>query len=328
MDKNNVSGTDVLTCASFFAGVGGIDLGFEQTGRFKTLYANEFDAYPVLTYNENFEIKADCKDIHDVKPSDFPKVDVIMGGFPCQAFSIAGERKGFDDEKGRGTLFFEMLRLIKVKKPRVVFFENVKNLVSHDNGNTFKVIMDSLKEAGYHCDSLVMNASEYGNIPQNRERIYIVGFRNKKDLEKFHFPDKIALTTPLSDIIDFNHKVDDKYYYTEGKYANNLYEKLEAAMDDPNAVYQWRRQYVRKNKSGVIPTLTANQGEGGHNVCIVRTKYGIRKMTPAECFYAQGFPKTFKLPKMADSRLYKQAGNSVCVSVIKRIAEQIIKAIS
>lgn len=328
MDKNNVSGTDVLTCASFFAGVGGIDLGFEQTGRFKTLYANEFDAYPVLTYNENFEIKADCKDIHDVKPSDFPKVDVIMGGFPCQAFSIAGERKGFDDEKGRGTLFFEMLRLIKVKKPRVVFFENVKNLVSHDNGNTFKVIMDSLKEAGYHCDSLVMNASEYGNIPQNRERIYIVGFRNKKDLEKFHFPDKIALTTPLSDIIDFNHKVDDKYYYTEGKYANNLYEKLEAAMDDPNAVYQWRRQYVRKNKSGVIPTLTANQGEGGHNVCIVRTKYGIRKMTPAECFYAQGFPKTFKLPEMTDSRLYKQAGNSVCVSVIKRIAEQIIKAIS
>lgn len=328
MDKNNVSGTDVLTCASFFAGVGGIDLGFEQTGRFKTLYANEFDVYPVLTYNENFEIKADCKDIHDVKPSDFPKVDVIMGGFPCQAFSIAGERKGFDDEKGRGTLFFEMLRLIKVKKPRVVFFENVKNLVSHDNGNTFKVIMDSLKEAGYHCDSLVMNASEYGNIPQNRERIYIVGFRNKKDLEKFHFPDKIALTTPLSDIIDFNHKVDDKYYYTEGKYANNLYEKLEAAMDDPNAVYQWRRQYVRKNKSGVIPTLTANMGEGGHNVCIVRTKYGIRKMTPAECFYAQGFPKTFKLPKMTDSRLYKQAGNSVCVSVIKRIAEQIIKAIS
>lgn len=320
--------SDVLTCASFFAGVGGIDLGFEQTGRFKTVYANEFDAYPVLTYNENFEIKADCKDIHDVKSSDFPKVDVIMGGFPCQAFSIAGERKGFDDEKGRGTLFFEMLRLIKVKKPRVVFFENVKNLVSHDNGNTFKVIMDSLEEAGYHCASLVMNASEYGNIPQNRERIYIVGFRSEKDLEKFHFPDKITLTTPLSDIIDFNHKVDDKYYYTQGKYANNLYEKLDAAMNDPNAVYQWRRQYVRKNKSGVIPTLTANQGEGGHNVCIVRTKYGIRKMTPAECFYAQGFPKTFKLPKMTDSRLYKQAGNSVCVSVIKRIAEQIFVAIS
>lgn len=323
MNKNV---NNVMTCASFFAGVGGIDLGFEQTGKFKVLYANEFDAYPVLTYNENFEVKADCKDIHDVKPSDFPKVDVIMGGFPCQAFSIAGDRKGFDDEKGRGTLFFEMLRLIKVKKPRAVFFENVKNLVSHDNGNTFRVIMDSLKEAGYHCDSLVMNAMDYGNVPQNRERIYIVGFRNKKDLERFHFPEPIDLTTSLEDVIDFTHKVDEKYYYTPGKYINNLYEKLNMAMDDPKAVYQWRRKYVRKNKSGVIPTLTANQGEGGHNVCLVRTKYGIRKMTPAECFYAQGFPKTFRLPKMVDSRLYKQAGNSVCVSVINRIAEQMALA--
>ena len=323
MNKNV---NNVMTCASFFAGVGGIDLGFEQTGKFKVLYANEFDAYPVLTYNENFEVKADCKDIHDVKPSDFPMVDVIMGGFPCQAFSIAGDRKGFDDEKGRGTLFFEMLRLIKVKKPRAVFFENVKNLVSHDNGNTFRVIMDSLKEAGYHCDSLVMNAMDYGNVPQNRERIYIVGFRNKKDLERFRFPEPIDLTTSLEDVIDFTHKVDEKYYYTPGKYINNLYEKLNMAMDDPKAVYQWRRKYVRKNKSGVIPTLTANQGEGGHNVCLVRTKYGIRKMTPAECFYAQGFPKTFRLPKMADSRLYKQAGNSVCVSVINRIAEQMALA--
>lgn len=311
-----------MTCASFFAGVGGIDLGFEQTGKFKVLYANEFDSYPVMTYNENFEIKSDCRNIYDVKPDDFPQVDIIMGGFPCQAFSIAGQRKGFDDEKGRGVLFFEMLRLIKEKKPRAVFFENVKNLVSHDNGNTFKVIMDSLNDAGYHCTSLVMNAMEYGNVPQNRERIYIVGFKDKKDLERFHFPEPVALTTPLSDIIDFENKVDDKYYYTPGKYANNLYEKLDEEMDDPKAVYQWRRKYVRKNKSGVIPTLTANQGEGGHNVCLVRTKYGIRKMTPAECFYAQGFPKTFKLPDMTDSRLYKQAGNSVCVSVIRRIAEQ------
>ena len=323
MKKNT---DNIMTCASFFAGVGGIDLGFEQTEKFKILYANEFDRYPVMTYNENFGIKADCKDIRDVNPSDFPDVDVIMGGFPCQAFSIAGKREGFDDEKGRGTLFFEMLRLIKSKRPKAVFFENVKNLVSHDNGNTFKVIMKSLKDAGYYCDSLVMNAMDYGNIPQNRERIYIVGFRNKDHLKKFRFPDPIILTTPLSDIIDFSNKVDDKYYYTPGKYANNLYEKLDAAMDDSEAVYQWRRKYVRKNKSGVIPTLTANQGEGGHNVCLIRTKYGIRKMTPAECFYAQGFPKTFTLPEIADSRLYKQAGNSVCVSVIRRIAEQMALA--
>lgn len=117
------------------------------------------------------------------------------------------------------------------------------------------------------------------------------------------------------------------YYYKKGKYKGDIYEQLVAAIDDNNAVYQWRRKYVRKNMSGVVPTLTANQGEGGHNVCIVNTKHGIRKMTPHECFYTQGFPKTFKLPEdMKDGRLYKQAGNSVCVSVIARIAKKIVEA--
>ena len=134
------------------------------------------------------------------------------------------------------------------------------------------------------------------------------------------------MTKKITDIIDFENPVDEKYYYTTGKYKGDIYEQLESAMDDENAVYQWRRKYVRKNMSGVIPTLTANQGEGGHNVCLIKTKHGIRKMTPPECFYAQGFPKNFLLPEQSDSRLYKQAGNSVCVSVIKRIAENIIQA--
>ena len=208
----------------------------------------------------------------------------------------------------------------------VVFFENVKNLVSHDNGKTFKIITDSLEELGYHLKWKVLNAAEYGNIPQNRERIYIVGFKDKLKWEKFVFPGKIPLTTSLNEIIDFDTKMDDKYYYTEGKFKGDIYDRLIEAMDDPNAVYQWRRKYVRKNKSGVIPTLTANQGGGGHNVCLVKTKYGIRKMTPKECFNAQGFPLEFKLPaNMSDSRLYKQAGNSVCVSVIERIAEEVTK---
>ena len=120
---------------------------------------------------------------------------------------------------------------------------------------------------------------------------------------------------------------DEKYYYREGRYKGDMYEQLVAAMDDENAIYQWRRKYVRKNKSGVVPTLTANQGEGGHNVCLIKTKHGIRKMTPHECFNTQGFPYDFKLPVMSDARLYKQAGNSVCVSVIHRIAEQIKKAV-
>ncbi len=319
----------MLKCASFFAGVGGIDLGFEQTGKFKTVYANELDRYPVETYEMNTDLKVDHRSIVDVQPAEVPDVDVYMAGFPCTDISVAGEQKGLYEKDGsftRSGLFFEVVRLLKAKNVPVVFFENVKNLVSHDKGKTFKVISEALTELGYHCKHAVLNAMEYGNVPQNRERIYIVGFKNKDYCDKFSFPEPILLTKSLQDIIDFNSKLDDMYYYTPGKYKGNIYEELEKTMDDPNAVYQWRRKYVRKNKSGVVPTLTANQGEGGHNVCLIKTKHGIRKMTPHECFNAQGFPLDFKLPTtMANSRLYKQAGNSVCVSVIKRIAENIAK---
>lgn len=221
---------------------------------------------------------------------------------------------------------FKILRIIKAKKPKAILLENVKNLVSHDNGNTFRVILEALKDVGYHVRYAVLNAMEYGNIPQNRERIYIVGFRTKKIFEKFTFPEPIPLKKTIHDVIDFINPVDEKYLYTKGKYKGDIYDKLVAAMDDSNAVYQWRRKYVRKNMSGVVPTLTANQGEGGHNVCLVKTKQGIRKMTPKECFNTQGFPESFVLPDIADGRLYKQAGNSVCVSVVQRIAEQILVA--
>ncbi len=318
-----------LRCASFFAGVGGIDRGFEDTGFFETVYANELDSYPVQTFELNFNMKVDCRDIHNVMTDELPDFDVMLAGFPCQAFSIAGYRKGFDDEKGRGTLFFELVRIIKAKQPQIVFLENVKNLVSHDSGNTFSVIIDELNKENYHIKFAVLNAMEYGNIPQNRERIYIVAFKDNRVYQRFCFPMPIKLTTRLTDIIDFDSKLNDKYYYTKGKYKGNIYEKLLEAMDDDSAIYQWRRKYVRKNKSGVVPTLTANQGEGGHNVCLIKTAYGIRKMTPKECFNTQGFPKNFKLPSdMSDARLYKQAGNSVCVSVINRIAENIKNAYS
>ena len=172
----------------------------------------------------------------------------------------------------------------------------------------------------------------YGNMAQNRERIYLVAFRDDSDFVKFHWPKPIPLETTVKDIIDFDSKIDDKYYYTKGKYKGDIYEQLvEATKDDDinnPAIYQWRRKYVRQNKSGVVPTLTANQGEGGHNVCIVKTKYGLRKMTPRECFNTQGFPKDFILPeKQSDAKLYKQAGNSVCVPVIRRIAEEIALAL-
>ena len=254
--------------------------------------------------------------------------DVLLAGFPCQAFSIAGLRKGFDDEKGRGELFFELIRIMEDKRPRIAFFENVKNLVGHDKGNTFRVICEQLDILGYKYTFKVLNAMDYGNIPQNRERIYIVAFRDEDDYENFNWPQKVVLEKTVKDVIDFETKVDDKYYYTEGKYKDSIYLAICEAMadDDINnpAIYQWRRQYVRKNQSGVVPTLTANQGEGGHNVCLIKTNYGIRKMTPRECFNTQGFSKEFKLPEnQSDARLYKQAGNSVCVAVIERIAESI-----
>lgn len=313
-----------LKCASFFAGVGGIDKGFEDTKYFDVIYANEIDEYPVKTYELNSNIKVDCRDIHNVKEDQIPDFDVMLAGFPCQAFSIAGQRKGFNDDKGRGTLFFELMRIIKFKKPQIIFLENVKNLVGHDSGNTFSVILDELHKEHYHVKYKVLNAKEYGNVPQNRERIYIVAFKDKEVYRNFEFPNPVPLTTSLTDIIDYNTKLNEKYYYRDGKYKGDIYEKLVEAMDDELAVYQWRRKYVRKNKSGVIPTLTANQGEGGHNVCLVKTEFGIRKMTPHECFNTQGFPINFKIPdSMSDGRLYKQAGNSVCVSVINRIAHNI-----
>ena len=315
-----------FTTASFFAGVGGIDLGFEQTGRCRTVYANEFDPYPVETFEKNFSIKVDCRDIRLVRPDDVPDVDGYLFGFPCQAFSVAGYRLGFEDPKDRGNLFFEVMRIVHEKHPRFLFAENVKNLVGHDGGKTFKVILEALQVEGYKYRYQVLNAMEYGNIPQNRERIYIVAFREEEDYQRFAFPDPVPLEKKLADIIDFENKLPEKYYYTAGKYKGDIYDQLVAAMDDPDTVYQWRRKYVRKNMSGVVPTLTANQGEGGHNVCLIKTPYGIRKMTPHECFNAQGFPPDFELPEQADSRLYKQAGNSVCVSVINRIAENMMRA--
>lgn len=173
-----------------------------------------------------------------------------------------------------------------------------------------------------------MNACEFGNIPQNRERIYIVAFRDKKDFEKFRMRMPIPLKKKIKDIFEFEEKVEDKYYYTKGKYKDEMYNMLVSEMTDESTVYQWRRKYVRKNQSKLVPTLTANMGEGGHNVPLIKTKFGIRKLKPIECFYAQGYPKNYKLPEdMSDAKLYKQAGNSVAVPVITRIAENIINAL-
>lgn len=314
-----------MKLASFFAGVGGVDLAFEQAG-FKAVYANEINPTSCQTFENNFPLKVDNRDIKNVKPEEVPDCDVFLAGFPCQAFSIAGYRQGFEDEKGRGTLFFELLRIIKKKMPQVVFLENVKNLKSHDNGNTFRVIYEALSALGYHISYEVLNAAKFGNVPQNRERIYIVGFLNKEQWEKFKFPEEVELTNTIHSYIDFENKLDDRYYYTADKCK--FYDDLKDGMTSSETLYQWRRQYVRENKNNLCPTLTANMGTGGHNVPLVKTEQGIRKLTPRECFNLQGFPTDFKIPEdLSHGKLYEQAGNSVVVPVVKRIAENISKAL-
>ena len=308
--------------ADLFAGIGGIKMGFEQAG-FECVFSNDFDKNCKITFDSNFAEKGKplvLADISKVPSELIPDFDILTGGFPCQPFSIAGYRKGFLDE-GRGNLFFDIIRILRDKKPKAFLLENVKNLKNHDDGKTFLRICEELKTLGYGVDDKVLNTMEYGNLPQNRERIYIVGFLSRKAYDKFHFPEKISLSKTISDCLE--ESVDKKYYYN----GKPLYKMLEKEMAKKNTVYQWRRKYVRENKNGVCPTLTANMGMGGHNVPLILNSKGIRKLTPRECANFQGFPKSFKLPKIADSSLYKQFGNSVSLPVIKRIAENIKKAL-
>lgn len=347
-----------FTVASLFAGVGGIDKGFEQAGA-KIVWANEMDKNACITYRANFNHDLIEEDIRKVNANAMPSVDIITAGWPCVAFSVAGNRHGMkykchncghehsvtydqyvngatcpecggftDAIDPRGTLFFDVIRFIRTKKPKAFFLENVKNLKGHDKGNTFKVIEEMLKESGYHFDSKVMNTMKYGNIPQNRERIFIVGFKEEKDLNKFVWPEEIPLTKSIEDILNREARQQSSFYYTT---ASQYFSMLNEAMTKKDTVYQLRRVYVRENQSNVCPTLTANMGTGGHNVPLILDDWGIRKLTPKEAFRFQGFPvdKDYVIPeKMANSHLYKQAGNAVSVPVIKRIAENLLSSLS
>lgn len=302
--------------AGFFAGVGGIELAFAKAG-FDVIWANEQDPKAAMTYRANHSSELVLEDINKIDPSTVPDVDIIVAGFPCQAFSIAGYRKGFEDE--RGEVFFRLARVIREKRPRVIFMENVKNLLSHDGGNTYRVIKETLESFGYRLWAKVLNSADYGNLPQNRERIYIIGFLEKEDFLNYKEISPLPLKRKITDIIDNQLKVEDKYYYTKDNCS--FFDKIEIAKLSPDTFYQWRRVYLRENKSKLCPTLTANMGTGGHNVPLLLTKHGLRKLRPKECFDLQGFPSDFILPQdLANCHLYKQAGNSVALPVVKRLA--------
>lgn len=312
-----------FTFIDLFAGIGGFRVAAQNEGG-RCVFSSEWDEKAQLTYQHNFgEVPfgdITKKEIKNLIPENF---DLLCGGFPCQAFSIAGYQKGFEDT--RGTLFFDVAEIIKKHKPKAVFLENVKNLVSHDGGKTFQVIKKTLEDLGYLVHYQVLNASEYANVPQNRERIFIVGFNKEKvpNAKSFEFPQKRKLTKTISDCIDYSNN-DSALVYTE-RFGH--YSELIENMKNINTLYQWRRQYVRENKSNLCPTLTANMGTGGHNVPLILTPQNvIRKLSPKECLNFQGFPKNYEFPKtIAYSSMYKQAGNSVVVPAIQAVCHQIRK---
>lgn len=323
------------TVGGLFSGVGGIELGFMENG-FEVLWSNDIDEASSVTFKHNFNHKHILLDVHKLKGADVPPVDVLVGGFPCQAFSIAGYRKGFRDE--RGNLFFEIVRLIEELeyKPKALFLENVKNFYTHDNGRTFKVVKECLEDLGYCVFSKVLNTADYTNIPQNRERTFIICFlegsealfdeneRMSYTFNRIFPPVPVKKPNHIKGYLE-NKKVDDKFYYGEEKY---MYEALVDGIKSTDTVYQWRRHYVRENKSNVCPTLTANMGTGGHNVPLIKDKYGFRKLTPRECFNLQGFPSNYAFPpNVSNAQLYKQSGNSVTVAMISKLASLVKEAL-
>lgn len=312
----------MLRVAELFTGTGAFSIAFKSCDNFTTVYANDFEPSSKTIFDANNNVKLDCKDLNNVNAEDIPEMDILTAGFPCQPFSIAGLQNGFNDT--RSNVFWKIIEILKHHKPRVAILENVKNLQSHDKGNTFQTITRALEGEGYKIKHKILNTCTHTDIPQNRERIYILCFRDDADYSQFEFPeptntDRAPIASFLSDDIPA------KYYYTV---ESSIWEKLEEGVTDgvdTNTIYQYRRYYVRKNKSGCCPTLTANMGTGGHNVPIIKDDIGIRKLTPYECFRLQGFPENYVIPNnLSDAKLYKLAGNAVSVPVVKKIIQNLL----
>ncbi len=308
-----------LKVGSLFAGIGGIDLAFQQAGC-NIVWAIEKDSACCKTYRYNFpETKLYEEDIQSVEPKFLSEIDILVAGFPCQPFSVAGKQLGFADI--RGTLFYEIARFAKELQPQCLFLENVPNLMEHDNGRTFLVIHNVLSELGYFFRYQVIRASEYGGVPQIRDRIYIVAFKDIKLCDHFTYPEKIELSLSIEAILKRSQKQNDIYYYLEmdafGKYAAKIVTRKDC-------IYRVYHESIKPTSNQMCPTLTASMGTRANQVHLVRDDFGVRKLTIRECLEFQGFPKTFCFPSsitIADA--YKQCGNTVVVPVVKRIAKKL-----
>lgn len=304
-----------------FAGIGGIDLAFQQAG-FRIVWANEIDKYACRTYRMNFGDDSIVEeDIQKIDIKDIPHFDVLVAGFPCQAFSSVGLKKGFEDP--RGNLFFETARVIAGVRPKAVFFENVSNLVKHDNGNTFATICSTLSELGYYFTYKVMNASDYG-IPQQRNRIYLVAFQDKNKVESFEFPKEKKLKKTAFDY--FDKEKQPASYYMDG---HRQWDEMINFMTDRKRIYRFTDWGMSKGREGICPTLLAAMGSPYERIPFFYDDYSIRKITQREAARLQGFPDSFEFPlKKTPKQVYKQIGNSVCVPIVKDIANLLKKTLN
>jgi len=303
-----------------FAGIGGFHLAFDSYGA-TINYACEWDKDAAQVYEHNFGIKP-TGDITKIDENSIPDHDILCAGFPCQAFSISGKQEGFNDS--RGTLFFDIARIVKVKQPKIVFLENVKNLASHDNGRTLRVIMNTLDELGYDAYEKILNAADYG-VPQSRQRIYIVAFRKDLKLSSFEFPKEIKLKTHVKDYLLDDHET-EKYIISRNDivFKENV---IEIESNKPlrigivNKGGQGERIY---SPCGTAITLSAYGGGVGAKTGLYRINGVVRRLAPRECARLMGFPDSYKI-SMNDNVAYKQFGNSVVVNVLKAIIEEIVK---
>jgi len=310
-----------MRVGSMFAGIGGICLSFKFANA-DIVWANEKDGFACKTYKHVFGSGYLMEgDITNIDLNSIPDIDVLTAGFPCQPFSVMGKQKGFADP--RGTMFFEILRVIDKKKPEIILLENVKNLVNHDMGRTFSTICRTLTERGYFIKHAVLGPDTHANTPQYRDRIFIVAFLNEEMMEEFTFPACIPLTRTVNCIIDRSKKMDEDYYYQE---TNSYYNRLNDRMNDTSAVYRIDDSGVAMKAWRICPTLKANMGTYHNRVPLVRDLHGIRKLTPNDCLALQGFPQKFSFPDIPQNEMYKQLGNTVCVPVVVRLAREISRA--
>lgn len=311
------------TFIDLFAGLGGFRIALESLGA-KCVYSNEWDEHVQKVYEDNFGDMPEG-DITKVDENTIPSHDILCAGFPCQAFSISGKQRGFEDS--RGTLFFDVSRIVKAKKPKIVFMENVKNFATHDDGRTLEVVKATMEELGYTFTQRVLNAVDYG-VPQKRERIYMICFRNDLNVNGFEFPKPFKLTKHVENFLledeelvkDLYVDRPDKYYNgnKDDKYSN----KTSIRLGIVNKGGQGERIYSTK---GIAITLSANGGgifakTGGY---LINGK--ARKLHPRECARLMGYPDSYKICNSMN-QAYKQFGNSVVIDVLQLIAQQIGKA--